>query len=277
MKHEEGFFTGVRGARIYHQCWLPEGEAKAALLLVHGLGEHSGRYGNVVQALVPQGYAAYGLDHLGHGKSEGAREYVQRFEDYTEPLKSYSDMVQKAQPGKKVFLVGHSMGGLIGAFYLLDHQAELAGAVLSAPGVKVPANITPMTIALGKVLSRLAPKAGLLALDASGICRDPAVVEAYVNDPLVFHAKTPARLAAEMLRAMQRVTAEASSITLPLLLVQGSADRLVDPAGASMLCEKACCADKTLKVYDGLYHEVFNEPERATVLGDVRAWLDAHV
>ena len=133
MRHEDGFFQGIRGARIYRQCWLPDGEPRAVLLIVHGLGEHSGRYANVVNHLVPRGYALYGLDHVGHGKSEGTREYVERFEDYTDTLDMYRGMVRQAQPDKPLFLYGHSLGGLISAFYLLDHQAGLAGAVLSAP------------------------------------------------------------------------------------------------------------------------------------------------
>jgi acylglycerol lipase len=127
MKHQEGVFTGVRGAGLYYQCWLPEGEVRAVLLIVHGLAEHSGRYMNVVNRLVPLGYAVYGIDHIGHGRSEGRRLYVERFADYTEPLKTYFDMVQCWQPDKPVFLVGHSMGGLIGALHLLAHQKGLAG------------------------------------------------------------------------------------------------------------------------------------------------------
>ncbi len=274
---QEGFFQGVRGTRICHQCWLPDGEPKAVVLVVHGLGEHCGRYTNVVNHLVPLGYAVYGVDHVGHGKSEGARECVERFEDYTETLDMYRGMVAQAQPGKPVFLYGHSMGGLISTFYLLDRQAGLAGAILSAPLTRVPENISAATIAMGRVLSRLAPKAGVIALDATGVSRDPAVVQAYVSDPLVFHGKTPARLSAEMLRAMQRVTAEAGKITLPVMLLQGSADRMVNPGDARFLYDAIGSADKTLKVYEGLYHEAHNEPERGTVLRDVEAWLAAHV
>lgn len=273
MRHEEGFFHGIRGTRIYHQAWLPEGEPKAAVLIVHGLGEHSGRYANVVDHLVPLGYALYAYDHVGHGKSEGTREYVERFEDLTQTLEQYREMVRQAQPGKPLFLYGHSLGGLIVPFYLLDGRDGLAGAVLSGPLARVPDNVSAMTVVLGRVLSRLLPKAGVVSVEPTGVSRDPAVVEAYVNDPLVFHAKTPARLSAEMLRAMQRVTAEASRITLPLLLLQGSADSLVNPGDARFLHDAVSSADKTLKVYDGLYHEVHNEPERATVLGDVEAWL----
>ena len=276
MRHEEGFFQGIRGAHIYQQCWLPDGEPKAVLLIVHGLGEHSGRYGNVVNHLVPLGYALYGLDHVGHGKSEGTREYVERFEDFTDTLDAYREMVRQAQPDKPVVLYGHSLGGLISTTYLLDHQAGLAGAVLSAPLSRVPDHVSAMTITMGRVLSRLLPKAGVLPLDAAAVSRDPAVVQAYMDDPLVFHGKTPARLAAEMMRAMQRVTAEAGKITLPVMIFQGSADRL-DPGDARFLYDTVSSADKTLKVYEGLYHETHNEPECAMVLHDIEVWLEAHV
>jgi acylglycerol lipase len=196
MNHIEGNFKGVRNANIYYQAWLPEGNVRAVLLVVHGLGEHSGRYMNVVNHFVPLGYAVYGLDHIGHGRSEGMREVVERFDDYTDTLTIYCNLVKGWQTGKPVFLLGHSMGGLIATYYLLDHQADFRGAVISAPGIKVSASISRAAITIGKILSVLAPKAGVLALDVNGISRDSEVVRAYVNDPLVFHGKTPARLAA---------------------------------------------------------------------------------
>jgi len=169
------------------------------------------------------------------------------------------------------------MGGLIASYYLLDHSSDFRGAVLSAPAVKLSHTISHGIIIVGKILSALAPRMGILALDPQGISCDEDVVEAYVNDPLVFHGKTPARLAAEMLKAMQRVTAEVEKISLPFIVIQGGEDRLVDPGGAQMLYERAGSEDKTIKVYKGLYHEVCNEPERARVLNDVEAWLAAHV
>jgi acylglycerol lipase len=277
MEHIEGTFKGVRDADIYYQAWLPVGEAKAVLFIVHGLGEHSGRYMNVVNHFVPLGYAVYGLDHIGHGKSEGKREIVARFEDFTDTLTIYYQMVTGWQPGKPVFLLGHSMGGLIASYYLLDHQADFKGAVISAPAIKIGESITPVTITLSKILSKLAPGMGMLGLDVNTISRDPQVVTAYANDPLVFHGKTPARLAAEMLKGMLRVTAEVGKITLPFIVLQGSEDKLVDPRGAQMLYDEASSKDKTIKVYEGFYHEVFNEPERARVLADVDAWLAAHI
>jgi acylglycerol lipase len=277
MNHVEGNFKGVRNANIYYQAWLPEGNVRAVLLVVHGLGEHSGRYMNLVNHVVPLGYTVYGLDHIGHGKSEGAREVVERFEDYTDTLAIYHNMVKGWQTGKPIFLLGHSMGGLIASDYLIEHQAHFRGAVISAPAIKVSDSISRATIAIGKILSVLAPKAGVLALNPNGVSRDPEVVAAYLNDPLVFHGKTPARLAAELLKAMLRVTAEAGRITLPFIVVQGGEDKLVAPAGAQMLYDKASSEDKTIKVYEGLYHEMFNEPERARVLKDVETWLAAHV
>jgi len=277
MEHIEGSFIDVHNTSIYHQAWLPEGDVKAVLLIVHGLGEHSGRYMNVVNHFVPLGYAVYGFDLIGHGKSGGEREVIDRFTDYTETLTIYSSMVKDWQPGKPVFLLGHSMGGLIVPYYLLDSQDGFRGAVISAPLVKVSDNISQTTIFMGQLLSMIAPRMGLLALDPTGISCDAEVVEAYVNDPLVFHGKTPARLAAEMLKAMQRVTAEAGKINLPMIIVQGSADVLVDPGGAQMLYSGASSPDKTLKIYDGVHHEVFNEPERARTLEDVRSWLEARI
>jgi len=276
MKHQEGVFMGVRNTGLYYQGWLPEGEVRAVLLIVHGLAEHSGRYMNLVNRFVPLGYAVYGIDHVGHGRSEGRRLFVDRFVDYTEPLKTYFDMVRCWQPDRPVFLVGHSMGGLIGALYLMAHQEELAGAVLSGPAVKAPGDIPKAVIMIGRVLSTLFPRLGLVPLEAEGVSRDPAVVEAYVADPLVYRGKMTARLGAEMLGAMERVSAEANRIHLPLLILQGGADRLVDPSGAQMLYEKVASADKKLIIYEGFYHEVFNEPEHDRVLSDVEQWLEGH-
>jgi acylglycerol lipase len=277
MKHEEGFFKGARDHRIYYRYWLPEGEAKAILLVVHGLAEHGGRYGNLVHHFLPLGYAVYAIDHLGHGRSEGARVYVERFTEYTDTLVAFREMIRNWQKDKPVFLIGHSMGGLIGSLYLLDHQGELAGAVFSGPAVKVPDNIPAIAIFAGKVFSALAPKLRLIALDAAGVSRDPAVVRAYETDPLVYRGKMTARLGSEMLKAMRRVAVEASRITLPLLILQGSADRLVDPSGAQMLHDRASSLDKRIILYEGLYHEVFNEPEHDRVIKDVEMWLESHL
>jgi acylglycerol lipase len=278
VKTASGTLSGVRGSRIYTQSWLPDGPLRAALLLVHGLGEHRGRYQNVVDHLVPLGYAVYGIDHLGHGQSEGQREYVDRFTDYTHTLKIYFDQIRGLHPAPlPIFILGHSLGGLISTVYLLDHQSELSGAILAAPAVKAPASGARLTLLIlaGRLLSALAPRVGVRGFDAPAICRDPAVVTAYNHDPLVFHGKMTARLASESLRAILRVRAEAPTIKLPLLILQGSADKLVDPTGTQELYDAVRSPDKTLKIYPGLYHEVFNEPEHDQVLDDVANWLAA--
>jgi acylglycerol lipase len=273
MQHREGFFKGVRDTDICHRCWLPEGEPRAVLLIVHGLAEHCGRYTNVIDRFVPLGYAVYGVDHIGHGKSHGTRVFVERFGDFTDVLETYVGMIRDSQRDKPIFMVGHSLGALIGAVFLLDHQNGLAGAVLSGPLVKVPDNISPMTVLLSRILSVVMPRLRVAGVDPKGISRDPAVVDAYVSDPLVFTGKTTARLGCELLKAMRRVSAEAARITIPVLVLQGSEDRLVPPDGAEMLHRAVGSTDKTLKVYEGLYHEIYNEPEHAAVLGDVEAWL----
>jgi len=277
MNHEDGFFTGVRGARIYYQYWLPDSKPRAVILISHGLAEHSGRYMNVVSRFVPLGYAVYSLDHLGHGRSDGRRVYVRQFANYTDVLGNYLAMIGKWQPGRRIFLLGHSMGALVAASLLLDYQSAFTGAILSGPSVVVPKNVSRSTIAIARLLSTLAPTIGLMGLDATGVSRDPAVVRAYIDDPLVYKGKTTARLAYELVKTMQRVTAKASRMTLPMMILQGGADRLVDPDGARMLYDTIGSSDKTLKIYDNLYHEVYNEPERDQVLGDVEAWLEEHL
>jgi alpha-beta hydrolase superfamily lysophospholipase len=277
MKHIEGNFKGVRDINIYYQAWLPDGEVKAVLLLVHGLGEHCGRYMNHVNYFVPLGYAIYALDHIGHGKSGGEREMLESYTDFTDTLATYDKMVRAWQPGKPFFILGHSMGGAISCIYLLEHQADFKGAILSAPLIKKGSDISDLTVFVGKILARVAPSTGVLAIDSKSLSRDPLVVKAGDEDPLSYHGKTKARPAFEILMMMNRVTAEVGSIRLPLIVVQGSADRIVDPSGAQMLYDRSGSQDKTIKVYEGFFHEVHNELDRDVMFKDVDAWLAAHV
>ncbi len=275
MHHTEGRFDGPRGLDIRYQGWRPEAEAKAALIIVHGLAEHSGRYRNLVDHLLPRGYAVYGFDLPGHGRSAGRRVFVERFDDFDDTLTAFREMVREWHPAAPLFLLGHSMGGLIAAHHLVDRQRGLEGAILSGPAVGIEHGAPPLTALLARIASLLAPSAGVYGVDAGGISKDPAVVEAYVNDPLVHRGKASARLMAEMLRASKRVSAEAHTIRLPLVAVHGADDRLVEAHRTRRLFERLGSDDKTLHVYDGLYHEVFNEPERARVLADVERWLEA--
>lgn len=232
---------------------------------------------NVVKHLTAHEFAVYGLDHIGHGQSEGTRVYVRRFSEYTDTFATYVEQVRAAHPGLPLFLYAHSVGALIAALYLFDHAVALSGVVFSGPCVKIPSNVSATTVFLAKVLSRIVPKLGLSPVDSSGISRDPAEVQAYVDDPFVYNGKTTARLASELMKAMQRVSAEGSKITLPALIVHGGEDKIIDPDGSQMLQAIIGSQDKTLTIYDGLFHEIHNEPEHPQVLADISTWLDTHV
>jgi acylglycerol lipase len=277
VKHKEGKFKGYKGLNLYYQCWLPDKSPKAVLLVVHGLAEHSGRYKNLVNYFVPKGYAVYALDHRGHGKSEGMRSYVDRFDDYLTDLKIFFDRVRKEHKDTKIFLVGHSLGATIGVPYAIEHQQELAGLILSGPTLVATTTVSPTLIAIAGVVSALLPKMGVTVLDASTISRDQAVVDAYVNDPLVFRGKIPARTGAELARMWKTLPEEMYKIKLPILIMQGTADQLANPESSKLLYERVSSKDKTLKLYDGFYHEIFNEPEHKQVMADVEAWLKKHL
>jgi alpha-beta hydrolase superfamily lysophospholipase len=264
------------GARLHWQAWLPEGAMRAVVVLAHGYAEHLGRYQYFAASLNAAGIGVYALDHWGHGKSDGTYGFVPAFSAYTDGIETLLAEVEKRHPDTPRFLIGHSMGGLIAAAHLVTHQAHYAGAVLSGPAIKVVQEPSRLMTLVSRLLSRFAPRIGVLALDAEGVSRDPAVVAAYRADPLVYSGKMSARLAAEMFDAMAAVRARAGEIGLPILLLHGEADRLTAPEGSKFLNEKVSSPDRELKLYPGLYHEIFNEPERDSVIGDVTTWIEKH-
>jgi acylglycerol lipase len=277
MHHLEGHMDGPRGEKIYYQAWLPVGEAKAVLLLLHGLGEHSGRYSNFVNFFVSHSFAVYAADHIGHGKSGGEREYVDNFSELISVPASYHQKVSQWQKGKPVFLAGHSLGGLIALALLLDHQEHFTGAILSAPAVVIPDQLNWVTILASRILSKVAPKLGVDKLKTHNLSRDPDVVRAYQEDPLVFKAKTPARMAAEGIDNIQKISSRLGEVSLPLLILQGSQDVMINPSASQLVYDCTGSADKTLRMYTGLYHEIFNEPEREQVFADILAWLEERI
>ncbi len=247
------------------------------MLVAHGVCEHSGRYTNLVNYFVPKGYAVYGLDHQGHGRSEGLRGYVERFSDYLSDLKTFFDVVRREHTDNKIFLVGHSMGGLIAAAYTISHQHELAGLLLSGASLKVGSSISPLLIALVPMVSLLLPKLGVQTLDVFVISQDHTVVDAALDDPLYYKGKIRARLGAELIKTIQKLPRQMPKINLPILIMHGTADQLSDPEGSRMLYEQVSSRDKTLKLYEGFYHEIFNEPGREQVFVDMEAWLATHI
>ena len=233
------------------------------MLIAHGYAEHSGRYQNVVNHFVPKGYAVYALDHRGHGRSDGERVQVDRFSDYTTDLKTFFDLVRKENPDNKIFLIGHSRGSMISLAYTAEHQKELAGLITSGGGMARP----------GEAPAQPAPRASNAPLNASMLSRDPAVIAAYVNDPLVYRGPRPQRSAMDETRG--RLPEQVPTIKLPVLIMAGNGGP--DGARSKVLHEFIGSADKTLKLYEGLLHEIFNEPEHPLVMADMEVWLEAHL
>jgi acylglycerol lipase len=277
VRHKEGSFTGLGGLNVYYQCWLPETDPRAIFVVAHGYAEHSGRYQNLVTYFVPKGYAVYALDHRGHGRSEGSRARVDDFNEYVEDLRTFFELVRSRHADLRTFLVGHSMGASISVAYALKHQNDLDGLVLS--GCVIPPSDPEK---LAEVNALTPPRTGDLSYALS---RDPAVGEAYRNDPLVTYrppAERPAPTAqrpASAAGAMQRppLYDRAGEIRLPLLIMAGTASSLGDGPRSAAFFEVAGSADKTLKLYDGLLHEIFNEPEHPQVMADMRTWLEARL
>lgn len=275
MRQRRGIFSGVRGVPIAHREWLPNGQGRGSVVVVHGINEHGGRYAHVAERLVREGWLVGAIDHRGHGLSGGRRAAVERFDDWVCDLDTYIRRVLVDAP-RPLFLLGHSLGGLIATAYALHHQDVLAGLVLSSPSVMPPKGVSPNMLRAGRLLSRVAANLPVVGLRLDAVSRDPSMVEAYRDDPLVHLGKVRARTGAEILDAIAEVQRDIAQLTVPVLSMQGTVDLLVDPGAARWVDEHTGSADHTLRIYEGLYHEVLNEPERDAVLDDVCGWLDAH-
>jgi acylglycerol lipase len=273
--HEEGRFKGEGGLEIYWQAWLPEGEPRAVVVLAHGASEHSGRYAWTGEQLNARGYAVYAIDHRGHGKSGGGRAVIDRMGNAVEDLHTLVERAGGAHPGRPLVLLGHSMGGCVALAYTEEHEDALDALVLSGPLAVLEA-ASPAQRIVGRVLSAVAPSLGVVAIDSTAVSRDPQVVTDYDDDPLNYHGKLPARTVAELSKAIEGFPEAVTRFKLPLLVMHGTADRLVPIAGGEMVAERAGSEDKTFKRYDGLFHEILNEPERQQVVNDMADWLDAH-
>ncbi|GAC1318021.1 MAG: monoacylglycerol lipase [Thermoleophilaceae bacterium] len=272
--HPERTLVGAGGLELYSQSWLPGSSPRALVVLAHGASEHSGRYDWVGRQLAARGYGVHALDHRGHGRSQGSRALIDRMDRAVWDLDRLVDVAAAEAPGR-VFMLGHSMGGTIALSYAIAHQDRLAGLVLSAPLAALEA-APPALRAAGRVLSVLAPRLGVFAIDSSAVSSDPDVVRRYREDPLNHHRRLPARTVAELARAVDGFPGAVIRLRLPLLLMHGTADRLTPIAGSEMIERRAGSADKTFRRYEGFYHEILNEPGRDEVLADLAAWLDEH-
>ncbi|MGW4352904.1 alpha/beta hydrolase [Nocardia sp. NPDC004582] len=272
---ETGEFQGA-GGRVFWQAWLPDSEPRAVAVIVHGYAEHSGRYAHVAQRLAESGFAVYALDHTGHGKSEGARANIGSLDTAADNVRTMLATATGRHPGLPKFVIGHSMGGLTTAYFATRDQPEVDGLVLSGPAIDIEAGNAVQRL-VAPLVARYLPNVPVVKLDSKLVSRDPEVVRAYDADPLVHHGGVPARTAGEMLRAGEYVKSHLDRLTAPLLVQHGSADGLASPTGTDRVERDAASKDKTIIRYDGLYHEIYNEPEQDKVLTDLVNWLEAHL
>ena len=274
MPHVEDRIITSDGLSLFRQSWLPEKAVRADVVVVHGFAEHSGRYAWMAEQLNRHGAAVHMIDLRGHGRSDGPRCFVRRWNDYLSDVDVLVDAVRRNESGRPLILMGHSMGGLIATCWCIARQPQLDGLVLSAPELRLRADLHPWLRRVAGVAGWLTPWLRVVRMGFGNISRDPEVVARVRADPLVFHGRFPARTAAEMARAMRLAEAGRESIRPPLLVLHGTADRVCDPAGSRDLCRHAQSPTKTLHLYEGLYHEVLSEPERGQVMTDILNWLE---
>ena len=261
------------GVHLFTQQWSPEEAARAGVVLVHGYAEHCGRYAHVADALVREGASVYAYDQRGHGRSEGPRAYIESFDDLLDDLDHVLDAATARLPDGPQFLFGHSMGGLVVLLYALRRSPDVDGLILSAPAIEINPDLAPFLRRIAGWLGETVPRLPTVSSIEGAISRDPAVVEEAENDPLNYHGRVLARTGAEMLRAGDMAKDRLDALSFPFLVFHGTADKLASPAWSKKLYERAASDDKTIHLYDGLYHETFNEPEQDEVLSDLRAWL----
>jgi alpha-beta hydrolase superfamily lysophospholipase len=273
LTHKDGDFAGAGGCRIYWQAWLPEDASRGALLVVHGYGEHGGRYRTLVDYFVPRGWAVYALDHRGHGRSQGPRGHVRRFAEYVSDLHAFRIRVADDMKEKPIVLVGHSMGGLIAIHYAAEHADGLSGLVLSSPALGLVDGPGAFRVGLARLLSVVLPRASFRGnVDPAVLSRDGAVGRAYAADPLV-HGIATARFFVAFQSAIEEAHELASEVRMPVLVLLSGADRLVDAKAAEAFTARIPDECRELIVYPELYHELFNETEKEKVFADLERWL----
>lgn len=255
--------------------WEPA-SPKALVLLSHGHAEHIGRHRHIIDALTGRGFAVAGQDHRGHGRSTGERALAMRFDDYVDDFRLMALQAQERFANLPVLLLGHSMGGLIAARYALKYQAELSGLVLSGAAFTIDEGVAPPVKWALHQVARFFPKAPIPRSDEDNLSTNPAVREAFRADPLNYHGPTRVRTASEMAKAGEDALERAPALTVPLLVMHGEMDKLTSPRGTERFFERASSADKTLRIWPGMKHEIFNDIDGATVIDYTLDWLDAH-
>jgi len=277
MQSSEGTFKAGSGLELFYQTWHPQGNPKAVLVVLHGVAEHSNRYINLVENLVPENIAIYTYDQRGHGNSPGQRGYIDSWDDYREDLKRFLLLVQQNEPDIPLFVYGHSQGALMILDFLIHESNHLAGTIVSGSPVNSDEAASPLLVAAAKILSRVWPTFSLASpINAAQLSCDARVVQKYQEDPTVFKILT-ARWGTEYLKTQKEVREYAASIDNPILILHGGEDTLCDPEGSQYLYGHVSSSDKTLKIYPSYFHEIHNEPGHITVMQDINDWISNHL
>jgi len=272
--HEERI-DSAKGVKIFVRSWLPESAPRAVVVVCHGVNAHGGQYAWVGEQFAASGLAVYALDLRGRGQSEGERFYVEDVADYVSDVAGTVKLAKSRHPGVSLFLLGHSAGGVVSSVYTLENQAELAGFICESFAFQVPA--PGFALAAIKGLSHIAPRVPVLKLKNEDFSRDPKAVEALNNDPLTAREVQPAITVAALVRADERLHDEFPQITLPLLIMHGTDDKATVCRGSEFFYQTAGSQDKTLKLYEGHYHDLLNDIGKESVMADVKGWIDAHL
>jgi alpha-beta hydrolase superfamily lysophospholipase len=266
---------GKGGLKILVRSWRPEGTPKAVVAICHGVNSHSGYYLWTAEQFVASGFAVYALDLHGRGKSDGERFYLETFSDYLADVDLMVNLAKSREPGLPLFLLGHSAGGVVSSVYTLENQAKLAGLICESFAFQVYA--PDFALAVLKGLSHVAPHAHVLRLKNEDFSRDPKVVQFMNEDPLIANEVQPTRTVAELVRADERLKREFPLITLPVLILHGTADKATKPSGSQLFYDTAGSADKTLKLYEGHAHDLLNDIGREGVMADIKDWISARI
>lgn len=271
----ESSFEGVGGLNIFTRSWRPEGNARGVVVIVHGFNSHSGQYLWAGEQFAEKGLAAYALDQRGRGRSDGERYYVEKIEDYVEDVAVFVRAAKAENPGLPVFVLGHSAGGVISCTYALDHQTEIDGLICESFAYELP--VPDLVLSFLKGLSYITPHTHVFSLNNKDFSRDPAVVQSMNNDPLIKGESQPAQTAAVMVRADERLRKEFSQITLPVLIIHGTEDKATKPSGSRHFYEQAGSSDKTLKLYEGHFHDLLNDIDKEIVMADIQNWINERI
>ena len=263
------------GVDIFLRSWKPVGKARAVVVICHGVNSHGGQYLWPAGQFAMSGLAPFVLDMRGRGKSDGERYYVDDISEYVADVSSVIRLAKSRYPGLPVFLLGHSAGGVVCCSYALDQQAEIAGLICESFAFKVPA--PDAALAVIKLLSAVAPRLKVLRLKNEDFTRDPIAVRILNGDPLTANEVQPAKTVAALVRANERLRREFRRITLPVLILHGTADKATMPSGSQLFFDTAGSHDKTLKLYDGHFHDLLNDVGKETVMADIKAWIEARL